>query len=114
MSNQKKVSTKDKLMKKKAKELDDEIMAKLLDSDRVTPEAIKYYNEAKTSFNAASVENPLFILDNKELMELRLEHYIESMKDVIRNNDDSVTDESAEKLLNNNYVSYITYMLKAN
>jgi len=110
MSN-KKLTTRDKLMKKQAKEMEDQIMDQLLENNRVTPEQIRLYTKAKHALKDVNVENPMYVLDNVDLMKLRYEFYNESILDVIRKNDDSLTEESAQKLLNNEYTIYLKHML---
>ena len=84
---------------------------KILNSDLVNAEQVRMFNEARNEYKSGDVEDPIFILENKELMRYRLEYYIELMQHTIRNNDDSISETDAVKLLDNKYVEYIRCML---
>ena len=99
------------LLKKKNLTNDSELQFELLNSDRVTGEQIRLFNEAVIEFPENNVENPLFILDNVDLMKARLEYFKLSMANFIEKNNDSVTDNMSELLTNNKYINYVQTIL---
>lgn len=99
------------LLKQRNLDTGADLQLELLNSDRITGDQIKLYNETVLEFPENNVENPLFILDNVELMKTRLEYFKLSMSNFINKNNDSVTDNMSELLTNNKYVIYVQTIL---
>jgi len=99
------------MLKEKGLDKETLLMERLISDDNLTPEQIKLFNEARHEYTSMEVEDPIFVLENKDLMKLRLDYYIELMKHTIRNNTDSISEQDAEILLDNKYILYITHML---
>ena len=97
----------------KTKNLDKEslLQCELIDNDKITGEQINLFNAAVYEFPQITVENPIFIINNLELMKSRLEFYKLSMKDFIDKNDDSVTENMSTILTKNKYINYVQTMI---
>jgi len=70
-------------------------------------EDIKMFTDLCFEFKDTNIESPLFIINNLALMTIRLEYYQLTMKNVIEENDECVTDNFANILTNNAYVTYL-------
>ena len=87
------------------------LQEELIASDRVTGDQIKLFVIATEDYPSNKVEDPLFILDNIELMKTRLEYFKLTMQTFINKNTDSVTENMSELLTNNTYVTYLQNMI---
>jgi|SaaInlLV_10m_DNA_3_1039740.scaffolds.fasta_scaffold26905_2 hypothetical protein len=79
----------------------------MVEDDRIQGAHIKMFTDLCFEFKDTNIESPLFIINNLALMTIRLEYYQLTMKNVIEENDECVTDNFANILTNNAYVTYL-------
>ena len=89
------------------------IEEQLLLDDRISSKMIELYNLACKDFNNNLINNPIYILDNYNQCKLFYIKYINNIM-IMCNNDITLDENKINNLLNNNYTTYMSYILNIN
>ena len=85
----------------------EDVAMELMNDDNVIGEHIALFNKVAEQYNDINVESPIFIRENLDLVKLRVEYFLISMRDKLEEEKESVTDIMKEKVLDNHYIAYL-------
>lgn len=102
--------TKNKTNKVK-KPIKKDIFLELLNDSRVSSKHIELYNLASQDYASSKIEDPIYILDNMQIMLQKYNRYISSILNEIDQKKDILTQEQIIKCIDNSYTRYLTIIL---
>lgn len=84
-----------------------QVTMQLLEDNNVVAEHIEMFNKVCDKYPDSEIESPIFIRENLDLIEVRIEYFKVSLQDKMQEEADSVSDDMREILSNNDYIQYL-------